>query len=297
MLLGRSRCDTSLGLLTQKFANLLHRSADGVLDLNSVCRELNTQKRRIYDITNVLEGVKLIKKTKNQVQWLGEHVGEQKNGELKALIEEEEKLDELIQRCTLQMNLLCEDRHCQRYAYLTYKDVSQIPWLKEQTVIVIKAPAGTKLQVPHPEESFQVHLSSVHGPIEVFLCTDKPLSVESLAAAAAASSHLESAASGNDVFLPLPFSSFMQASSKQDTNNSCGVDSFSNQQSQLTQHSPRSSFSSTPSPLQLPHDHGTPPPPFSLSEEEYLLDLAEDEGITDLFPMDLGQSPMDMSLL
>lgn len=38
------------------------------------------------------------------------------------------------------------------FAYLTYDDVQRISSLKEQTVIVIKAPAETKLEVPHPEE-------------------------------------------------------------------------------------------------------------------------------------------------
>lgn len=38
------------------------------------------------------------------------------------------------------------------FAYLTYEDVQRIPILKEQTVIVIKGPAGTKLEVPHPKE-------------------------------------------------------------------------------------------------------------------------------------------------
>lgn len=38
------------------------------------------------------------------------------------------------------------------FAYLTYEDVQRLPNLKEQTVIVIKAPAGAKLEVPHPEE-------------------------------------------------------------------------------------------------------------------------------------------------
>lgn len=38
------------------------------------------------------------------------------------------------------------------FAYLTYDDVQRIPSLKGQTVIVIKAPAETKLEVPHPEE-------------------------------------------------------------------------------------------------------------------------------------------------
>lgn len=66
----RSRFDTSLGLLTRKFAELLRCSADGVLDLNVVCRELGASKRRIYDITNVLEGIQLIKKkSKNHIQW------------------------------------------------------------------------------------------------------------------------------------------------------------------------------------------------------------------------------------
>lgn len=38
------------------------------------------------------------------------------------------------------------------FAYLTYDDVQRIPYLKDQTVIIIKAPAETKLEVPHPEE-------------------------------------------------------------------------------------------------------------------------------------------------
>jgi len=40
--------------------------------LNEAAFELNVQKRRIYDITNVLEGVGLIeKKSKNVIAWKG----------------------------------------------------------------------------------------------------------------------------------------------------------------------------------------------------------------------------------
>lgn len=70
-LLQKSRFDTSLGFLTRRFAELLMRSADGVLDLNLVTKELNAPKRRVYDVTNVLEGIQLIKKkSKNHVEWL-----------------------------------------------------------------------------------------------------------------------------------------------------------------------------------------------------------------------------------
>lgn len=64
------RFDNSLGLLTRKFVTLLRESPEGVLDLNYAATQLEVQKRRIYDITNVLEGIGLIEKcSKNNVKW------------------------------------------------------------------------------------------------------------------------------------------------------------------------------------------------------------------------------------
>lgn len=66
----KTRYDTSLGILTKKFVGLLRSSEDGVVDLNQAADVLEVQKRRIYDITNVLEGVGLIKKkSKNNIEW------------------------------------------------------------------------------------------------------------------------------------------------------------------------------------------------------------------------------------
>jgi len=66
----KTRYDTSLGILTKKFVGLLRSSEDGVVDLNQAADLLEVQKRRIYDITNVLEGVGLIKKkSKNNIEW------------------------------------------------------------------------------------------------------------------------------------------------------------------------------------------------------------------------------------
>uniref|UniRef100_A0A8C3KJK3 E2F/DP family winged-helix DNA-binding domain-containing protein n=1 Tax=Calidris pygmaea TaxID=425635 RepID=A0A8C3KJK3_9CHAR len=66
-----SRHEKSLGLLTTKFVSLLQEAKDGVLDLKAAADTLAVrQKRRIYDITNVLEGIDLIeKKSKNSIQW------------------------------------------------------------------------------------------------------------------------------------------------------------------------------------------------------------------------------------
>jgi hypothetical protein len=66
----QSRYDNSLGLLTKKFIQLIKDADGGTVDLNQASEFLGVQKRRIYDITNVLEGIGLIeKKSKNNIQW------------------------------------------------------------------------------------------------------------------------------------------------------------------------------------------------------------------------------------
>merc|ERR1712183_399953 len=62
-----SRFEKSLGLLTTRFVNLLQEAEDGILDLKVAADTLNVrQKRRIYDITNVLEGIGLIEKSQSR---------------------------------------------------------------------------------------------------------------------------------------------------------------------------------------------------------------------------------------
>lgn len=284
--------DTSLGVLTQRFAEMVRRSNDGVLDLNLVAQELRVQKRRVYDVTNVLEGIQLVKKkSKNNIQWLGGSLTQHTGEDLTALIEEEKKLDELIKSCKCQLHQLCGNRNSLRFAYLTYEDVQRIPSLKEQTVIVIKAPAETKLEVPHPEESLQVHLSSTQGPIEVFVCSDDPLPMDTTDSSAANSGYPNSTTNGNGSCLIPPGSTFIQASSKDSAIHTSGISIISSPPPESTKCSSGTVITGPPmltSPRPPSEDRPsfvtlTPPLALSLDGEEYLLSLTEDEGINDLF--------------
>jgi hypothetical protein len=52
----KSRSENSLSELTKRFVHFIQESQSKCVDLNNAAAALNVQKRRIYDITNVLEG-------------------------------------------------------------------------------------------------------------------------------------------------------------------------------------------------------------------------------------------------
>ncbi|KAK1350534.1 E2F transcription factor 3 [Hamiltosporidium tvaerminnensis] len=67
-----SRNDNSLYILTKKFLNLIQKSPEGTVDLKQASQILGVSKRRIYDITNVLEGLDLLcKYGVNTARWKG----------------------------------------------------------------------------------------------------------------------------------------------------------------------------------------------------------------------------------
>ncbi|XP_026055659.1 transcription factor E2F1-like [Carassius auratus] len=176
----KSRYDTSLNLTTKRFLDLLAQSPDGVVDLNWASQVLDVQKRRIYDITNVLEGIHLIsKKSKNNIQWLGNRIDgasmarfQTLQREVSELTEAEEKLDELINKCSLQLRLLTEDTHNKKLGYVRCQDLRNTVKPPDQIIMVIRAPPETKMQVSEPSEGYQISLKSSKGPIDVFLCPE-----------------------------------------------------------------------------------------------------------------------------
>ncbi|CAM8927431.1 unnamed protein product [Rhodiola kirilowii] len=180
------RYDSSLGLLTKKFINLIKHAEYGILDLNEAAEALEVQKRRIYDITNVLEGIGLIeKKLKNRIQWKGLDVSQPSGIEtdvlrLQADVEninlEEQKLDHQIREMQERLRYISEDENNQRWLFVTEDDIKSLPCFQNETLIAIKAPHGTTLEVPDPDVAagytqrrYRIILRSTMGPIDVYL--------------------------------------------------------------------------------------------------------------------------------
>ncbi|XP_052112855.1 transcription factor E2FA isoform X2 [Arachis duranensis] len=182
---GSCRYDNSLGMLTKKFVNLVKHSEDGNLDLNQAAETLEVKKRRIYDITNVLEGIGLIeKKLKNRIHWKGtESSSGDVDGDISMLKEEverlsleEHRLDDRIREMQERLRSLSEDENKQKFLFVTEEDIKAVPCFQNETLIAIKAPHGTTLEVPDPEEAvdylqrrYRIILRSTMGPIDVYL--------------------------------------------------------------------------------------------------------------------------------
>ncbi|ETK96478.1 hypothetical protein, variant 2 [Phytophthora nicotianae CJ01A1] len=187
-----SRYDSSLGLLTKRFVELIQAAPSKDLDLNTAAESLGVQKRRIYDITNVLEGIGLIEKTsKNNIHWKGasgptgatdsyqgmDHLRQS----ISDLRQEELKYDQQIKMVSQNIRRLYEEEafdkgSFENFCYVTHDDMRRQESFADQSVMAIKAPPGTTLEVPDPDEGmpagkrrFQIFLKSTDGPVDVYL--------------------------------------------------------------------------------------------------------------------------------
>ncbi|NWV10349.1 E2F5 factor, partial [Ptilonorhynchus violaceus] len=145
------------------------------------------QKRRIYDITNVLEGIDLIeKKSKNSIQWKGVGAGcntkevidrlRYLEAEIEDLELKEKELDQ--QKLWLQQSIknVMDDSTNHQYPFkLIVQSVDICNCFNGDTLLAIQAPCGTQLEVPRPEmgqngqKKYQINLKSSSGPIHVLL--------------------------------------------------------------------------------------------------------------------------------
>ena len=193
---------TSLASLTVRFVELLNSVSisdpHAELDLNVAMKHLGVQKRRLYDVTNVLEGIGLIKKkNKNQVSWakrksepviqVGGIQGQTQN-DISLLKSQSVDLDVHIELLSKQVkdytllsqvdNAASSQRKNDSNLYVTKQEVASLQNYANDTVIAIRAPSGTGLEVPNPDDGmrpgmrrFQIYLTSPpnRGQVKVFL--------------------------------------------------------------------------------------------------------------------------------
>lgn len=167
----RQRQENSLGELTKSFISYVSNCKKDKININDVVRELHVKKRRIYDITNVLEGIGYIKKlAKNEISWIKKEAivqFDQKNKELKDdkaqelnnLIRENEKLDSYLQVVQKEIQTLSEQPDWKTYGYITFEDLSCLSKEENLKLIAIKAPPDTIIDIPDKTETNKIKIT------------------------------------------------------------------------------------------------------------------------------------------
>ncbi|KAM3963567.1 transcription factor E2F4 [Aphomia sociella] len=178
------RYEKSLGLLTTRFVSLLQKAKDGVLDLKIATDLLAVrQKRRIYDITNVLEGIGLIeKRSKNSIQWKGvgpdcdtHDIGAKVTSlrrQIGRLEEHEKLLNSQLHWIEQSIRNVVDDMDNQDSIYVTENDISKC--FDDNQVIILESSLGTDisaavLPIKDKEPHYLLHVKST-DPVGVILC-------------------------------------------------------------------------------------------------------------------------------
>jgi transcription factor E2F3 len=169
--------ENSLGKLTINFLKHIKEKGRVNININSLVTDLKVKKRRIYDITNVLQGMGYIEKNgKNEIKWNQSYRNPEnilnKNSlpesflsncnklklELDELKREEKKIDEELNKYNEEFNYISKKKDFPKYGYITFNDLIKLSKSENLNFMIIKATKGTVINVIDDEESKKAYL-------------------------------------------------------------------------------------------------------------------------------------------
>jgi hypothetical protein len=159
----------SLVSLTQDFVNLLTNANGEEVDLNTAGETLGASKRRIYDVTNVLAGIGLIKRCgKARVRWIGNDSGADEASDVKQLMRKESDLDRMTAAIDESLARLAASQEFQEFAWVSEEDAMKLGDT-ELTLFPLRGPSGLQIEVPEDDEptKHRIICTSQAGNIEL----------------------------------------------------------------------------------------------------------------------------------
>lgn len=162
--------ENSLGVLTQNFLKYIKKKESAKININDLVDDLSVKKRRIYDITNVLQGIGFIEKNgKNEINWIKGYKNNKGDSnslpsnyisnynnlkiELENLKKENQEIEDKLNKFNEEFKILSVKQDFSKYGYITFDDISNLSKNDGLDFIIVKASKGTIINVIDDEES------------------------------------------------------------------------------------------------------------------------------------------------
>ena len=153
--------ESSLGQLTKNFLNYIKTKGNKSINIKDLVNELNVKKRRIYDITNVLQGMGYLQKSgKNEIIWTKQISNKAKNKKRKNnyinnnqktnainLEKEENKLEKDINIFIDEFNSISKKNDFSQYGYITMDDLKNLANKNNIDLLILKLTKGTVMNI------------------------------------------------------------------------------------------------------------------------------------------------------
>ena len=169
--------ENSLGKLTKDFINYIKTEGRKSININDLVNKLGVKKRRIYDITNVLQGIEYLQKSgKNEIIWTKTITNKSKAKKKPSLIKknnnnkqklnkeelekEKKELDVDIEKFKAEFNSIAKKGEFEEYGYITLDDIKNLSINKKVDLVVIKATKGTVMNVIDKKDIKQAYDSA-----------------------------------------------------------------------------------------------------------------------------------------
>ena len=169
------RQENSLCQLTKNFIKYIKNQGKVNININEIVEKLTVKKRRIYDITNVLQGIGYIQKTgKNEILWTKGDLNKKKNylednyifQKLKEFNSLGKNIDDLqkqnhdltltIEKFREEFDSISRKKDFEKYGYITLEDMSDISIKEKLDILILKSTKGSVITVIDKDDSKKV---------------------------------------------------------------------------------------------------------------------------------------------
>jgi transcription factor E2F3 len=153
----------SLVSLTQAFIKILTNANGAEIDLPTVERVLQTSKRRLYDVINVLSGIGMVERSgKAKVRWMsGPTPG---RGPASDQEERERELDQLIAKVEGEIADLQASELFQKCCWIDTTDAGLCEPDPAFTLYVLKGPPSMSITLPDEDPNDSIILCKIADP-------------------------------------------------------------------------------------------------------------------------------------